>query len=117
MIPYKRGDVVLIPFPFTDLSASKQRPALVVSHEAFHQAGSDIIVCAITSQSPTLVGSFDHLLSEEDLAQSGLPKVSKVKCGKLASLDHRIIRKKLGVLSPSTVAKIVSLIHRIIPPV
>ena len=64
MIPYKRGDVVLIPFPFTDLSTTKQRPALVISSEAFHQQGTDLLVCAITSQSPALVGAFDYLLDE-----------------------------------------------------
>ncbi len=44
------GDVVLVPFPFTDHSASKKRPAVVVSSDAYHQHRPDVIVIALTSQ-------------------------------------------------------------------
>src|SRR5262249_15589307 len=43
------GDVVLVPFPFTDLSNAKQRPALVVSGDAFNSTREDVLVAAITS--------------------------------------------------------------------
>lgn len=114
MIPYKRGDVILIPFPFTDLSAAKRRPALVISSGNFHQSGKDLVVCAITSQSPTLVGAFDYLLSESDLASAGLPKLSKIRCGKMATLDSRIVRRKIGELPSSTVSEIIHLVHQIV---
>jgi mRNA interferase MazF len=113
-MPYKRGDVILIPFPFSDLSSSKQRPALVISSEEFHRQCPDIIACAITSQSPTSLASFEYLLSKDDLSQAGLPKLSKVNCGKIVTLDRRIIRKKLGKLPASTLSEILSLIHKIV---
>ncbi len=47
---YKRGDIVLVSFPFTDLSSSKRRPALVVSPDSFNQTLQDIVLAAITSQ-------------------------------------------------------------------
>ena len=49
-ISYKRGDVVLLPFPFTDLSSSKRRPALVISPDAFNDQMQDLVVAAIASQ-------------------------------------------------------------------
>jgi mRNA interferase MazF len=113
-MPYERGEVILIPFPFSDLSSSKQRPALVISSEEFHRQSSEIIVCAITSQSPTSLASFEYLLSKEDLSVAGLPKLSKVKCGKIVTLDRRMVRKKLGKLPSSTLSEILSVLRKIV---
>ena len=52
MTPYKRGDVVLVAFPFTDLSTTKMRPAIVISSEKFNRKFNDIVVATITSQIP-----------------------------------------------------------------
>ena len=63
-ISYKRGDVVLVPFPFTDFSSSKQRPALVVSADGLNATRDDVLVAAITSQVPAVLAvdwpSGDH---------------------------------------------------------
>jgi len=45
---YQFGDVVLVPFPFTDQSAAKQRPGVIVSSVAYHRAWRDLILMAIT---------------------------------------------------------------------
>jgi mRNA interferase MazF len=47
---FEFGDIVLVRFPFTDQSAVKRRPAVVISSEAYHRARSDILIMAITSQ-------------------------------------------------------------------
>ena len=47
---YEFGDVVLVPFPFTDLTASKKRPAVVASSGAYNRQRPDIILMAVTSQ-------------------------------------------------------------------
>jgi mRNA-degrading endonuclease toxin of MazEF toxin-antitoxin module len=47
---YSFGDIVLVPFPFTDQSVSKKRPAVVVSSSAYHQARPDLVIMAVTSQ-------------------------------------------------------------------
>ncbi len=76
--PSRRGDVVRVPFPFTDLSTAKQRPAVVLSSERYHRATEDCLVAAITSVGPaTLVG-------------------------KLITLDRRLIRRTLGRLPDAT---------------
>jgi mRNA interferase MazF len=47
---YQFGDVVLVPFPFTDQSARKQRPGVVVSGLAYHRARCDVLLMPITSR-------------------------------------------------------------------
>ncbi len=49
MTDFKFGDIVLVPFPFTDQSATKKRPAAVISSEAYHQQRPDLIIMAVTS--------------------------------------------------------------------
>ena len=48
---YSFGDVVLVPFPFTDQSAIKKRPAVIVSSANYHRSRADVILMAVTSQS------------------------------------------------------------------
>ncbi len=48
-IQYKQGEIILVPFPFTDLSGIKQRPVLVLSNGGYNTLSSDIITCGITS--------------------------------------------------------------------
>jgi mRNA interferase MazF len=47
---YEFGDVVLVPFPFTDQRTTKRRPAVVVRSERYHQERPDLIILAVTSQ-------------------------------------------------------------------
>ena len=106
MTPSKPGDVVLLPFPFSDLSTTKQRPAVVISAETFNARQHDIIVLAITSQVPPTVSLEEYQLSRDEQHMAGLPKPSIVKCGKLLTIDQRLIRKTLGRLSPQTLGQI-----------
>jgi mRNA interferase MazF len=48
---YKRADIILVFFPFTDLTSSKRRPALVISPDFFNALNQDVILATITSQS------------------------------------------------------------------
>ena len=95
-----------MPFPFTDLTTVKQRPALVISSDTFNARQRDVIVLAITSQVPPTAGSEEYRLSSDDQRVAGLPKPSVVKCGKLLTIDQRLIRKTLGRLPPQTLGHI-----------
>ena len=55
-IAYNFGDVVLVPFPFTDQRTTKKRPAVIVSSEAYNRERPDIIVVAVTSQGRSIAG-------------------------------------------------------------
>jgi mRNA interferase MazF len=49
-MPYHFGDVIVVPFPFTDQTTTKKHPAVVVSSEVYHRERPDLILMAITSQ-------------------------------------------------------------------
>lgn len=116
MTHYRRGDIVLLPFPFTDLTTTKQRPALIISRDDFNRRGEDVVACAITSKDPQVISDFDILLHPDDLRQAGLPKPSKIKCGKIVTIDSRLIRKKLGNLPFSRMIAVQKIISDIISP-
>ena len=99
MIRFKQRDIVLISFPFTDLSSSKQRPALVISSDKYNNSYDDLIIVAITSQIPATLSFDEFLIPKDDLLIAGLPKVSLIKLGKIITIHQHIARKKLGYLS------------------
>jgi len=95
--PLKRGDIVLVPFPFTNLSAKKVRPAIVLS-----LSERDILVAFISSViSPEPPAATDYLLSENhpDFYMTGLKKASIFKMNKLLTLDRSMILRRLGKVS------------------
>ena len=108
MTAFKKGDVILIPFPFTDLSAAKQRPALIVSSNHFNQRCNDVIVIAISSQIHLNVLEDEYRLSIIDQKASGLPKSSIVKLGKVVTINQNLIRKLMCNLTKQTVALILN---------
>src|SRR3989344_4164516 len=110
MTLYKQGSVILVPFPFTDFSTIKQRPAVVISSTQFNRSSDDIILAAITSHLQ-VKSLYDIHLNKTDQHHAGLPKPSVVKCGKIATVDKRLIRKQLGQLSTSTTKLILEKIH------
>jgi mRNA interferase MazF len=106
MISYKPGQVILVPFPFTDFTTVKQRPALIVSSKSFNQTHDDVIIVAITSKDPHSLRNDEFYLPKSDQKAAGLPKPSKVKTGKIVSIHQQLIRKQLGRIPPSTLAAI-----------
>ncbi|MDO8464619.1 MAG: type II toxin-antitoxin system PemK/MazF family toxin [Gallionella sp.] len=100
---FDRFAVVRVPFPFTDRSATKNRPALVLSDPVeFNSPAGHSVMAMITSQSNP-PWPLDCPIT--DLAAAGLPAPSKVRF-KLFTLDHRLVRGQIGKLS-SADAKIV----------
>ena len=96
------GDVVLVPFPFTDQSAAKQRPAVVISTAAYNAARPDVIVMAVTSQLRASAAFGEVWLDE--WAAAGLLKPSAVK-PVIATLEGSLAIRQLGTLSaPDTAA-------------
>src|SRR3954447_2128674 len=94
------GSIILVPFPFTDLTSTKVRPALVVSQPG--KAPRDVVVCFITSR---LEPGLTHALLLKRTATSGLKVPSLVRFDKIATLDRRIILGELGRMDPRVLRK------------
>ena len=95
MVDPRRGDVVLVRFPFTDLRASKLRPAIVL---AVH--GEDVIVVGVFSSLSPDVKTMWLLLDEREphFAQTGLRKSSVAKGEKIAVLHRSVVHSVIGLL-------------------
>ncbi len=96
MTPYKFGDVVLVGFPFTNLKATKKRPAVIISSQSYQQERPDVILMAITSQIRSTLTTGECIL--QDWQQAGLLKPSLLK-PLIATLEQNQIVKVMGQLS------------------
>jgi len=105
---FVKGDIVIIPFPFTDLSGNKKRPAFVVAE----LEGDDIIVCQITSKSK----SDPHALSlnNDNFNSGGLPIDSFIRPNKIFTADKNIILSVAGHLNDDKISDTLNAIIAII---
>jgi mRNA interferase MazF len=97
LIALDKGDIVLVQFPFSDLSQTKLRPAvvLVVSTDI-----DEITLCFISSQKVQILSSneFAILESDDEFSQTGLKTNSKVRVTKIITLESKLILRKIGQL-------------------
>ncbi len=104
-MPYEFGDIVLVPFPFTNQLGSKQRPAVVVSRGTYNASTPDIVIMAIASQLRS-----DAKLGEMRVSHwsaAGLLKPSAIK-PVFATIEQSLVIRKLGVLSAADQSTLVA---------
>ncbi|MBS1828904.1 MAG: type II toxin-antitoxin system PemK/MazF family toxin [Acidobacteria bacterium] len=92
---FVNGDVVVLSFPFSDLSQSKRRPALVVAA----LQGDDLILCQITSQARD--DAYSVRLDTSDFVVGGLNQSSRIRPNRLFTADSNIVIYKAGQVSRS----------------
>jgi len=105
---FVKGDVVVIPFPFSDLSGSKRRPALVISN----LEGYDFILCQITSKN--VKDKYAIELKDDDFKEGGLKQESNIRPNKIFKADEDIILYKIGHLKNHKLQEIINKIIEII---
>jgi len=105
MAKFIKGDVVVVPFPFSDLTQSKRRPALVVSKIE----GDDLILCQITSQS--VKDSYAISLDDNDFETGSLKQTSNVRPNRIFTADSHIVLYKVGNLK---IEKLNELIEKVV---
>ncbi len=102
---HKVGDIILTPFPFTDLSGDKVRPALVLGAQ---YGNNDVTVCFISSILQNKIHKFEVLIDFKDkyFLKTGLKLNSVVKVVKIATLDKMVILGKIGELDKETIRRV-----------
>lgn len=100
---FQRGDVVLVPFPFSDLQTKKVRPALVVSGPLYHAEEPDLLLAALTSQLRAATGTLDYILADWQAAGLRFPSAFKPV---LATLEPSRVLYTIGMLAAADLAAI-----------
>jgi mRNA interferase MazF len=108
MATFKQGDVVKVPFPYTDRSTRQSRPALVVSSGLLEDSHRLIWVAMITSAENR---GWSGDVAVADLALAGLPAPSLIRTAKIATIDAADAAK-LGRLSATPLRKVLTAIRR-----
>lgn len=105
---YVKGDVVLVPFPYSDLSGAKKRPVLVLAD----LSRDDAIVCQITTQ--IVNDGYSVEIKNSDLVAGKLLKASYVRPNRLFTVDTNIVENKIGAISPAKTVEVVARILKIL---
>ena len=108
MARFIKGDVVVVPFPFSDLSQSKKRPALVIAS----LLGNDLILCQITSRQ--ISDKYAILLDESDYESGSLKLKSNIRPNRIFTADESIILYKAARLKPEKLNVVIDSIVRIV---
>ncbi len=111
MTSFNSGDIILVPFPFTDQSTSKKRPAVIISSQAYNTERPDLIIMAVTSQiKPTSIIGEVIIQEWED---AGLLKPSAIK-PVITTIEKKLALKKMGQLKNDDLAALQKNIHVIL---
>lgn len=110
MATFVKGDVVVVNFPFSDLTSAKRRPALVVAE----LSKNDVLLCQITSQFAS--DSSTTLIENSDFLSGSLSKASYVKSNRVFTANERIIAYKVGALNlektNEVITKLISILQK-----
>ena len=98
---YSQGDILLVPLPFTDLSANKKRPVFVLSKRDYNDAADDLIVAAVTSNLDTK--PYVVLFANKDMTDGALKVDSYVRADKIYTLSQSIVIKRFGKVKSKVV--------------
>jgi len=105
---FVKGDVVVVPFPFSDLTQSKRRPALVIAT----LLGNDVILCQITSR--LVKDSYAISIEDSDFSTGSLRQSSNIRPNRLFTADQQIILSKVGQLKPEKMNEVITKLIKIL---
>lgn len=99
-----QGDLVLLPYPFSNLKGVKVRPALVISGDKFNFDSGDFIAVPLTSVISN--GYFSVLVMQNNLSFGKLVKISEVRCDKVFCASRSLIKMKIGKLKSDVFSEV-----------
>ena len=102
-----KGDVVVVPFPFSDLSSTKKRPALIIA--ALN--GDDLILCQITSSRKD---EYSISLENKNFKEGALGVESSIRPNKLFTADKSLILYKIGTLKENKIQEVIDKLEQIL---
>lgn len=110
-MPLERFDVIVVPFPFTDLPVRKRRPALVLSDAGWNGATGQVVAAMITTAARS---DWPLDVSIADLAAAGLGQPCRVRM-KLFTLEALLVQRVAGHLSQADAQAVKASLARLLP--
>ena len=110
MTTFSRGDVIKVPFPYTDRATRRSRPALVVSGESL-QGKHGLLWAVMITSAANRVWSDD--LAIKDLATAGLPAPSVIRTTKIATIDCAAATR-IGFVSRALLAQVIRRVYQVL---
>ena len=107
---FSKGDIVIIPVPFTDNKGYKLRPAVVISDDNVHKTG-DVLIVQITSKQKQ--DNLSISLTNNDVTEN-LPSKSYIRAHKIFVLEQRLIKGVVSQIKPSKYKELIQKINQII---
>lgn len=104
LVDIKQRDILLIPFPFSDLSGGKVRPVLVLSNNQFNKSSDDVLVCGITSNIIRHITEPWHAvpLANNDMEEGKIFTESVIRVENILKIDKKLLIKQIGRLKKET---------------
>ncbi len=111
-IQFNQGDIIIVPFPFSDLTRVRQRPVLVLSKTNYLRESEYVVTCGITSNLKD--SKFSILIGNPNLIEGNIPTKSRIKVDKLFTLEQNIIIKKIGRINKETFERVRKEFHSLV---
>jgi len=103
-----KGEVVVIPFPFSDLAQAKRRPALVLTE----LVGDDLILCQITSK--VIKDKYAIAINDDDFEAGGLKKPSNIRPNRIFTADTHLVLYRVGTIKKEKLTEVIERVIEII---
>lgn len=112
-IHIKQRDIILIPFPFSDQSGQKVRPALIISNDSFNQS-EDVVACAITSNIKH--SKYSLSISQDDIESGILYEKSSIKAETIFKIKKMLIIKRIAILNKAKFLEVIAVVKELVKP-
>jgi len=108
----KQKNIVLLPYPFTDLEGTKVRPAIVISNDNLNKKSDDCIMVPLT----TVIKDepYSIIITQENLSSGKLLKPSRVRADKIFTVEKKLVMMEIGTINDTTFKRIKSEIAKVL---
>ena len=110
----RQRDIVLLPFPFSDQSGMKVRPAIVISNDRFNATSEDVIVCAATSNIEK--SKYTILIDQKDIEDGYLYQKSAIKAENVLKIKKSLIIKSIATVNKAVLTRTLDFVKEILEP-
>ena len=103
-----QSSIILVPFPFSDITGMKVRPAIIISNQEFNRH-EDVIICALTSSIKER--PYSLIVTEKDTLNKNLKDKSQIGVDTITRIKKSLIIKEIDILTETSFQKVLKILH------